>query len=113
LYLFKHRRRFGYSIRNFGRIVNWPIFKSISLVDVFKGSTWDFTVGYDYMPNQFVTFRGEVNHRAADVNYFAGANGVTGPDGTNSNNTGQSPAGWTPDLVQAETRMNFAMLVRF
>ena len=83
------------------------------MVDVFKGSTWDFTVGYDYMPNQFVTFRGEVNHRAADVNYFAGANGVTGPDGTNSNNTGQSPAGWTPDLVQAETRMNFAMLVRF
>lgn len=76
-------------------------------------NAWDYTIGYDYMPDQYVTFRAEYNHRAADVNYFAGANGVTGPDGTNNNNTNQSSANWTPDMVKSEDRINLAMMVRF
>ncbi len=42
---------------------------------------WDASVTFDYMPSQFVTFRVEVNHRAANVPYFSGAGGVTPPGG--------------------------------
>ena len=38
-------------------------------------------VTFDYMPSQFVTFRLEFNHRAANVPYFAGEGGVTPPGG--------------------------------
>ena len=48
---------------------------------------WDASVTLDYMPSQFVTFRVEGNHRAANVPYFSGPGGVTPPGG----NTG--PAG--------------------
>lgn len=70
---------------------------------------WDYTVGVDYMPDQFVTFRGEFNHRQADVPYFAGSGGVTSSNGLNTTPT----TGWSPDLVKSENRFNFAMLVRF
>jgi hypothetical protein len=71
---------------------------------------WDFTVGFDWMPNEYITWRGEYNHRKADVNYFAGPRGITSPDGYN---TTTQPAGWTPDLTDTEDRVNIAMLVRF
>src|SRR4029077_10515208 len=48
---------------------------------------WDASLTFDYMPDAFVTFRGELNHRWASVPYFAGSGGVTPPGG----NTG--PAG--------------------
>ena len=69
------------------------------------------------MPSQYITFRWEYNHRAANVPYFTGSGGVTPPGG----NTGKpsslvclsgfttcdgSPANtWLPDLRKTENRL--------
>ncbi len=71
---------------------------------------WDYTVGWDYMPDQFVTFRTEFNHRQADTPYFAGPGGVTSSTGLNN---GATTGNYTPDLVKNEDRINLAMMVRF
>lgn len=47
--------------------------------DKFKG--WDCSTNIDWMPNQSLLFRIEFVHRHASVPYFAGAGGVTSPDG--------------------------------
>ena len=69
------------------------------------------------MPSQYITFRWEIDHRAANVPYFSGRGGITPPGG----NTGApgsivtlpSGATWFPDLRRAENRLNLAMLVKF
>ena len=63
------------------------------------------------MPDQFTTFRVELNHRDANVPYFAGAGGVT-PPGGNTGPAGSLVPGFTPDLRRAETRVNLAMLIK-
>jgi len=78
--------------------------------DQFKG--WDFSATFDYMPDQFVTFRGEFDTRGSDVPYFAGRGGVTPPNG-NTGDPGSLVDGFTPDLRKTETRLNFALLVKF
>ena len=78
--------------------------------DSFKA--WDYTVTYDWMPSQFITWRAEFNRRAANVAYFSGPGGVT-PAGGNQGAPGSPVAGWSPDLVKTETRLNFAMMVKF
>jgi hypothetical protein len=78
--------------------------------DVFKA--WDATATFDYMPDQFTTFRLELNRRAANVPYFAGRGGVT-PPGGNTGIAGSVVQGWTPDLRRSETRLNAALLVKF
>ena len=73
------------------------------------------------MPEQFVTFRFEYNHRAASVPYFAGPGGETPPGATNQPSGSQASVGapgstvpgWGPDLRQTEDRLNMAMLVKF
>jgi hypothetical protein len=72
---------------------------------------WDGSVTLDYMPSQFVTFRLEGNHRAANVPYFSGEGGVT-PPGGNVGAPGSTVPGWTPDLRRAETRVTAALLVK-
>jgi len=69
---------------------------------------WDYSFTFDYMPKDFITWRVEFNHRAADVDYFAGPGGMTPPGG----NTATPPAGWTPDLKRTENRINLAMMVK-
>lgn len=72
---------------------------------------WDAQVAFDVVPNDFVKFRAEFNHRAANVPYFAGPGGVTPPGG----NTGAPSArvdGWAPDLVPTEDRITLAVLTR-
>jgi hypothetical protein len=76
--------------------------------DQFHG--WDATVGFDWMPNDYVQYQLQVVHREADVPYFAGPGGVSGPTGYT---TVAIPADWTPDLVKNETRFIGAVLVRF
>ena len=73
---------------------------------------WDYSATFDYMPVQFVTFRGEFNHRAANVPYFAGVGGVT-PPGGNTGPAGSLVPGWAPDLRKDENRLNFSLLVKF
>lgn len=77
-----------------------------------KFKAWDASATFDYMPDQFTTFRFEVNHRAANVPYFAGSGGVT-PPGGNTGPAGSVVPGFTPDLVKTETRLNLALLVKF
>jgi hypothetical protein len=74
-------------------------------------TAWDASATFDYMPDQFMTFRFEVDHRAANVPYFAGAGGVT-PPGGNTGAPGSTVDGWTPDLRKQETRLNIALLVK-
>ena len=76
-----------------------------------KYRAWDASVTFDYMPSQFVTFRAEMNHRAANVPYFSGAGGITPPGGNNG-----APAsfvdGWRPDLRKYENRFTLSLLVK-
>lgn len=78
--------------------------------DPFKA--WDASATFDYMPSEFVTFRVEYDHRAANVPYFAGAGGST-PPGGNSGAPGSQVPGFAPDLRKRENRMNMAVLVKF
>ena len=77
-----------------------------------KYGAWDMQVTADYMPEEFITFRLEFNHRAANVPYFTGAGGVT-PPGGNQGAPGSAVGGWSPDLVHAENRMTAAMMVKY
>jgi hypothetical protein len=89
---------------------------------------WDVSGTFDWMPSQYITFRWEYNHRAANVPYFSGSGGVTPPagntfgapgalvclDGTIAPATGCGALGlWQPDLRKSENRLNMAILVKF
>ena len=84
---------------------------------------WDLSETIDYMPSQYVTFRWEFDHRAANVPYFTGAGGITPPGGDNGNPgafvtlPGSTCLGmantWCPDLRRDENRLNMALLVKF
>jgi hypothetical protein len=78
--------------------------------DPFKA--WDLSETFDYMPSQYITFRWEFDHRAANVPYFSGAGGIT-PPGGNTGAPGSMVSGFTPDLVKDENRLNLAILVKF
>src|SRR5262249_2261575 len=81
---------------------------------------WDLSTTLDWMPAENLTVRLEAGHREAHAPYCAGPGGVTGPDGykcgtaasPDAQITSCAPAGWTPDLVNAETRIIFAVLFR-
>ena len=77
--------------------------------DQFKA--WDASSTFDYMPSQFVTFRFEYDHRAANVPYFAGQGGIT-PPGGNTRAPGSLVPGFFPDLRKRENRFNLAFLVK-
>jgi hypothetical protein len=94
--------------------------------DPFKA--WDASATFDWMPSQYITFRWEFDHRAANVPYWSGPGGITPPGGNNGNPTqfvclnGASVASatdcgaiglWTPDLKKIENRINLAILVKF
>jgi Putative beta-barrel porin-2, OmpL-like. bbp2 len=78
--------------------------------DPFKA--WDISETFDYMPSQYITFRWEFDHRAANVPYFSGQGGIT-PPGGNTGAPGSLVPGFTPDLVKDENRLNLAILVKF
>jgi hypothetical protein len=73
-------------------------------------NAFDYEAGFQYMPNELITYDLEYNHRQADTNYFAGHGGVTSPDGYS---TTAVPLGWRPDLVKSDSRIIAAMLLRF
>jgi hypothetical protein len=49
-----------------------------------KYHAYDFTATFDYMPSQWLTFRGEMGYRHSDVPYWSGRGGIT-PPGTQGN----------------------------
>ena len=73
---------------------------------------WDTQMTIDYMPQPFMTFRLEYNHRSASVPYFSGPGGVT-PPGGNQGPPGSIVTGFTPDLVTDEDRLTLAALLKF
>jgi hypothetical protein len=73
---------------------------------------WDASATFDYMPSQYITFRWEFDHRAANVPYFSGSGGIT-PPGGNTGSPGSLVPGFTPDLVKDENRFDLAILVKF
>ena len=75
-------------------------------------TAWDASATFDYMPDQFVTFRGELDYRHASIPYFTGPGGVT-PVGGNTGTPQSLVPGFSPDLRNDETRLNFALLVKF
>jgi Putative beta-barrel porin-2, OmpL-like. bbp2 len=86
--------------------------------DPFKA--WDASATVDYMPSQYITFRWEFDHRAANVPYFSGPGGITPtscPTAPIIENICGSPGalvpGFTPDLKKIENRIDLAILVKF
>jgi hypothetical protein len=86
--------------------------------DPFKA--WDASATFDYMPKQYITFRWEFDHRAANVPYFTGPGGITPtscPTAPLVENICGSPGaivpGFTPDLKKIENRIDLAILVKF
>jgi hypothetical protein len=78
--------------------------------DPFKA--WDASVTFDYMPRQYITFRWEFDHRAANVPYFSGRGGIT-PPGGNTGPLGSFVPGFAPDLRKIENRLDMAIMVKF
>ncbi len=66
------------------------------------------TATFDWMPNQFFTFRLEYGFRKSNIPYFAGRGGTTSPDGWVDTEVGA----WRPDLVKQESRLTAAMIFR-
>ena len=86
--------------------------------DPFKA--WDTSATFDWMPKQYITFRWEFDHRAANVPYFSGRGGITPtscPTPVIGNNICGSPGavvpGFTPDLRKIENRLELSILVKF
>jgi hypothetical protein len=92
--------------------------------DPFKA--WDASGTIDWMPSQYITFRWEFDHRAANVPYWSGPGGITPPGGNNgfptqfvcsdgsvAPSTGCALGLWRPDLRKIENRINLAILVKF
>jgi len=93
--------------------------------DPFKA--WDASATFDWMPSQYITFRWEFDHRAANVPYWTGPGGITPPGGNNGSpasfvcsDGSVAPAGgcgslglWQPDLKKIENRFDLAILVKF
>jgi hypothetical protein len=86
--------------------------------DQFKA--WDASGTFDYMPSQYITFRWEFDHRAANVPYFSGPGGITPtncPTAALVENICGTPGafvpGFTPDLKKIENRIGLSILVKF
>jgi len=86
--------------------------------DQFKA--WDASGTFDYMPSQYITFRWEFDHRAANVPYFSGPGGITPtncPTAPLVENICGTPGafvpGFTPDLKKIENRVGLSILVKF
>jgi hypothetical protein len=89
---------------------------------------WDASATFDWMPRQYLTFRWEFDHPAANVPYWTGSGGITPPSGNTFNAPGAlvcldgslaPPTGcglmglWQPDLKKTENRLNLSILVKF
>jgi hypothetical protein len=86
--------------------------------DQFKA--WDASGTFDYMPSQYITFRWEFDHRAANVPYFSGPGGITPTNCTTAalvenicGTPGAFVPGFAPDLKKIENRIGLSILVKF
>ncbi len=77
---------------------------------------YDFQLGFDYMPSQWVTWHVEWTQRGSDIPLFVGPGGITPQVSPglyeNVGAPGSYVPGWTPDLVKQERRWIFALMVK-
>jgi hypothetical protein len=77
---------------------------------------YDFQIGADYMPSQWVTWHVEFTQRGADIPVFTGPGGITPQVSPglyqNVGAPGSYVPGFTPDLVKQERRWIFALMVK-
>lgn len=82
--------------------------------DPFKA--YDFQVGFDYFPSQWVTWHVEFTQRGTNVPYFVGPGGITPQVAPglyeNVGTPGSYVPGFTPDLVKQERRWIFSLMVK-
>lgn len=76
-----------------------------------KFRAFDASATFDYMPQPYLTWRFEFNHRGSNVPYFSGPGGIT-PPGGNTGALGSFVPGWTPDLRKYENRYTIALLLK-
>lgn len=104
--------------------------------DPFKA--WDSSYTFDYMPQQYITFRWEYDYRHASVPYWTGRGGITPPGGNNGfpqdfvcmngvssgattlpaatsfcNSLQQNSSVWFPDLRKNESFIDMSIMVKF
>lgn len=77
--------------------------------DQFEG--WDASAGFQFMPNNYLTFGIEFVTRHTNVPYFSGRGGVTSPNGWNP--PIGDPTGFKADLVKDENRLILSTIFRF
>jgi Putative beta-barrel porin-2, OmpL-like. bbp2 len=77
---------------------------------------YDFQLGFDFFPSQWVTWHVEWTQRGSNVPYFSGPGGITPQvvPGTyvNEGAPGSFVPGFSPDLVKQERRWIFALMVK-
>ncbi len=77
---------------------------------------YDFQLGFDYMPSQWVTWHVEWTQRGSNVPVFTGPGGITPQVSPglyqNVGAPGSYVPGFTPDLVKQERRWIFALMVK-
>jgi hypothetical protein len=104
---------------------------------------WDTSLGFQWMPKEYITWWAEAGHRHSDVPYWTGRGGITPPGGNNGypaayvcesgaaaynsiNNTdltlsqaqafcsSNSNGGlWFPDLRKSQAVVSLGIMVKF
>lgn len=72
---------------------------------------WDASAGFQFMPNDYLTFGTELVTRHTNFPYFSGHGGVTSPNGWNP--PIGDPTNYKADLVKDENRLIFSAIFRF
>ena len=100
-----------------------------------KAHMWDYSVGLQWMPKQYITWWLETGYHHSDVPYWTGRGGITPPGGNNgspqyyvcgsgatagTNNLAAATAScggagnvWFPDLRKTQTLFSAGVMVKF
>ncbi len=82
-------------------IQQFPVGSPYSLPDKGAFLGGGFAATFDYWPGPWVVCRLEYSHRAANIPYFSGPGGITGPNGVQA----ADPSTFTPDLRKSDNRI--------
>jgi Putative beta-barrel porin-2, OmpL-like. bbp2 len=77
---------------------------------------YDFQIGFDFFPSQWVTWHVEWTQRGSNVPYFSGPGGITPQQApglyVNEGPPGSFVQGFSPDLIKQERRWIFSLMVK-
>ncbi len=89
-------------------ILQLPIDSPYSLPDKGAFLGGGFTSTLDFLPSPWIVWRLEYAHRAANIPYFSGSGGITGPNGVPAT----TPTLFQPDLRKSDDRILFNVTLR-